>query len=206
MSKSLRGGIYRAFLGATLGLGACLAPVVGAGADYPAPGDFLRGSQTWAQVCGRCHNIRGPEDLRDDQWITTMFHMRIRAGLTGQQTRDVLTFLQVSNNRAAAAASGGKGVASAAAEPPAQSGAEIYAKTCIACHGPDGKGAIPGAPDFTAKDGPLSKPDGLLIQHMIGGFQSPGSPMAMPPKGGNPSLTNEDFRVLLEYLRAEFAR
>ena len=41
--------------------------------------------------------MRSPTDLRDDQWITTVFHMRVRAGLTGQEARDILTFLQGSN-------------------------------------------------------------------------------------------------------------
>ncbi len=60
-------------------------------------GDFARGAKTWVENCVRCHNVRDPKELRDDQWITTSFHMRIRAGLTGQQTRDVIKFLQSSN-------------------------------------------------------------------------------------------------------------
>ncbi len=66
-------------------------------ADYPPKGDPVRGVRAWADNCGRCHNIRDPKELRDDQWITTMHHMRVRAGLTGQQMRDILTFLQQSN-------------------------------------------------------------------------------------------------------------
>lgn len=68
-------------------------------ADYPEKGDFAAGAKVWTENCNRCHNIRGPYELRDDQWITTAFHMRIRGGLTGQETRDVITFLQVSNNK-----------------------------------------------------------------------------------------------------------
>ena len=60
-------------------------------------GDFGRGAKAWVDNCGRCHNVRDPKELRDDQWISTAFHMRLRAGLTGQQTRDILTFLQGSN-------------------------------------------------------------------------------------------------------------
>ncbi len=66
-------------------------------ADYPEPGDFASGSRVWAENCNRCHHVRDPRDLRDDQWITSTFHMRIRAGLTGRETRDILTFLQASN-------------------------------------------------------------------------------------------------------------
>ena len=59
------------------------------------PMQFARGAQTWASTCARCHNMRDPKELRDDQWRATVAHMRVRAGLTGQEARDV--FLQGSN-------------------------------------------------------------------------------------------------------------
>lgn len=68
-------------------------------ADFPAAGDFGNGAKVWADNCSRCHNMRGANELRDDQWITTTFHMRLRGGLTGQETRDVITFLQTANNQ-----------------------------------------------------------------------------------------------------------
>lgn len=65
--------------------------------DYPPQGDPARGARAWADNCTRCHNLREAPELRDDQWITTTFHMRVRAGLTGQEARDIITFLQMSN-------------------------------------------------------------------------------------------------------------
>ncbi len=70
-----------------------------AAADYPEKGDFARGAKAWSENCNRCHNMRGPSELRDDQWITTTFHMRVRGGLTGEEVRDIITFLQTSNNQ-----------------------------------------------------------------------------------------------------------
>jgi len=61
------------------------------------PMQFARGAQTWANMCARCHNMRDPKELRDDQWRAAVAHMRVRAGLTGQEARDVLAFLQGSN-------------------------------------------------------------------------------------------------------------
>lgn len=61
------------------------------------PMAFARGAKAWADNCTRCHNMRDPRDFRDDQWATVMQHMRLRAGLTGQETRDILKFLQGSN-------------------------------------------------------------------------------------------------------------
>ena len=174
-------------------------------ADYPDAGNAGKGAQVWAENCSRCHNARDPKDLRDDQWITSVFHMRVRAGLTGQQSRDVLTFLQESNEVARSASmalttprADESGMESTA------SGADIYAGTCIACHGSSGKGTVPGAPDFNSSRGPLSQSDEVLFDHIKNGFQSPGSPMAMPPKGGNASLNDADLRAIVEYLRSRF--
>ena len=172
-------------------------------ADFPAAGDFQRGAKTWADNCGRCHNIRGARELRDDQWISTVFHMRIRAGLTGQETRDVLTFLQASNSSAVATIPPtlpSAGVTNTSEK----SGEAIFRQTCIACHGSDGRGALPGVPDFTDKQGPLTKSDEMLIKHITEGFQTPGSPMAMPPKGGNPSLSTSDIKTVINYLRKTY--
>lgn len=65
--------------------------------NQPDPMQFARGAQAWADNCGRCHNMRDPKELRDDHWRVTVAHMRVRAGLTGQEARDILAFLQGSN-------------------------------------------------------------------------------------------------------------
>lgn len=177
---------------------------VATAADYPAAGDFANGSKLWAENCGRCHQVRNPQDLRDDQWITTVFHMRIRAGLTGGEARDILTFLQASNTVIPPTAVAVT-TAKVATNVLVQTGKEIYTQTCVACHGPDGKGALPGVPNFGLANGPLAKSDDILMQNISSGYQSPGSPMPMPPKGGNPSLTEPGIAAVLQYLRDTFS-
>lgn len=86
----------------------------------------------------------------------------------------------------------------------AMTGKEIYEKTCIACHGANGKGVVPGAANFTDANGPMSKSDKDLLAHIINGYQTPGSPMAMPARGGNPALTNDDLKDALKYIRDTF--
>jgi len=86
----------------------------------------------------------------------------------------------------------------------AAAGKEVYSQTCVACHGANGKGAIPGVADFTDENGSLSKSDAELIKNITDGFQSPGSFMAMPPKGGNPGLAEADIKAVLAYLRKTF--
>jgi cytochrome c5 len=87
----------------------------------------------------------------------------------------------------------------------AKSGKEVYESTCIACHGKDGKGAVPGAANFTDEKGPMSKKDDELLKHIINGYQTPGSPMAMPAKGGNPTITDDEAKSALQYIRDTFA-
>lgn len=55
------------------------------------------GAQLWAENCSRCHNIRPPESFSDTQWQTITHHMRLRADLTGQETRTITEFLQASH-------------------------------------------------------------------------------------------------------------
>ncbi len=68
-----------------------------AGGIKSKEGDFSRGAQAWVDNCSRCHNPRDPKEFRDDLWRPIVYHMRVRGGLTGQQTRDILKFLQGSN-------------------------------------------------------------------------------------------------------------
>ena len=74
----------------TAGLAAAAEP-------QPDPAAFARGARAWAEQCARCHNMRDPRELRDDQWRAVVTHMRVRAGLTGEQARDILRFLQEGN-------------------------------------------------------------------------------------------------------------
>ncbi|HED15248.1 MAG TPA: c-type cytochrome, partial [Gammaproteobacteria bacterium] len=168
-------------------------------ADHYPPGNYATGAKVWSQNCGRCHNIRDARELTDSQWYTTVFHMRIRAGLTGQESRDVLAFLTSSNKPHRKSIIGAVKVSSSSAAGKAD-GKAIFNQTCIACHGGDGKGTLPGAPDFTDPKGPLAQSDDVLIRHITDGFQSPGSPMAMPAKGGNTDLTAADIKAVLAYL------
>lgn len=88
----------------------------------------------------------------------------------------------------------------------ADPGKAVYDASCATCHGANGKGVLPGVPDMTKKDGPLSKPDDVLLKRITEGFQSPGSPMAMPPKGGNPSLIEAQLRNVLKYMKGTFGK
>ena len=189
--------LYWGFILATAGYTGSAAAQTNASA-----GDSSRGATTWSQNCGRCHNLRPPTEFRDDLWRSIVTHMRVRAGLTGQQQRDVLAFLQASNNPAPTVIPVATTAITTAL--PTLSGKQVYDQTCIACHGANGTGALPGVPDLTVKSGPLTQSDEVLIKHITEGFQSSGAAMAMPAKGGNAALTEADIAAVLGYLRVNF--
>jgi len=61
--------------------------------------DIANGAEVLADTCMRCHNLRAPEDLSARAWEYSINHMRIRAGLTGQETKDVLAFILLSKTK-----------------------------------------------------------------------------------------------------------
>jgi len=82
-------------------------------------------------------------------------------------------------------------------------GESLYLNHCAACHGPDGHGAISGAPDFTRDRKRFAKGWDKVFERVRDGFQSPGSPMAMPPRGGA-DLDDRQLWDILAYLKEKF--
>ncbi len=167
--------------------------------------DVNRGAQAWANNCSRCHNMRQPNEFADDIWEPTINHMRVRAGLPGDMARDIRAFLQASNFKAqkVAVSANPAGGGVTADSKSALSGNTVFDTTCIACHGANGKGTIPGIPTLQSR---LSQSDEILLQHIKDGFQSEGSVMVMPPRGGNPALTDEEIKNVLMYMREQFGQ
>lgn len=83
-------------------------------------------------------------------------------------------------------------------------GEVVYTQTCVACHGANGRGTIPGAPNLRKKGGALTKPHAALTHHVENGYSSPSSPISMPPKGGNPGLSVQDIKDVHAYMHKAF--
>ena len=60
--------------------------------------NFARGASLYSANCGRCHNARGPAEYSDGIWPMIVTHMRVIAGLPGDQAREIEAFLRASNN------------------------------------------------------------------------------------------------------------
>jgi len=108
------------------------------------------------------------------------------------------------------AACGGGGAAPAQkpaeAKGDAAKGKTVFAGTCASCHGPDAKG-LPGlGKDLTTSEWVSAQSDTQLLK-----FVKTGRPAAdqlnttgidMPPKGGNPALTDADIENVIAYVRS----
>ncbi len=84
-------------------------------------------------------------------------------------------------------------------------GKELYAGTCIACHGEGGIGIEGLGKDMTASEFVADKTDAELIAFIKVG-RDPSHPLnttgvAMPPKGGNPALNDGDLNDIVAYVR-----
>ena len=91
-----------AVISAVLGLGLLAAQSTAIADDATTtkqsdPMQFVNGSKTWANTCARCHNMRDPKSLRDDQWRAEIAHIRVRAHLTPKEAREVHVFLHKTN-------------------------------------------------------------------------------------------------------------
>ncbi|WP_428406796.1 c-type cytochrome [Hyphococcus sp.] len=173
------------------------------------PASIASGAQAWANHCSRCHNLRSPSELNAELWNVSVTHMRVRANLPGSVADDIKAFLissaSDSSGYSASTAAGASTSSYAYLNPgdPVR-GLEVYSQTCIACHGADGTGAIEGVPDLTLATGRLAKSSDVVLKHIINGYQSEGSLMAMPPMGGNPDLSEQDMADVLAYMRKEY--
>ena len=98
--------------------------------------------------------------------------------------------------QAAAAAAAQAAAASQVAYGGTLDGQVIYDQLCSACHA----SGVAGAPAMTqaAWQPRLAKGMETLVQHAIDGFQ--GETGVMPPKGGNPALTNEQVAASVEWM------
>lgn len=84
-------------------------------------------------------------------------------------------------------------------------GEEQYNQVCIACHGPGGEGVEGLGKPFTTSEFIASQSDQELLE-----FVKQGRPVDhpdnttgvdMPPKGGNPALTDDQIMDIIAYIR-----
>ena len=92
-----------------------------------------------------------------------------------------------------------------AAKGDATHGAEVFAGTCATCHGPDAMGIEGLGKSLHANAFVADKNDAEMLAFVKIGRPA-GDPLNttgvdMPPKGGNPSLTDQDLVDVIAYVR-----
>ena len=89
----------------------------------------------------------------------------------------------------------------------AAAGEQVYQTTCVACHGPDAKGVQglgkslhPSDSDFISE-----RTDDELVEYIKVGRRIDDplntTGIDMPPKGGNPAMTEEEMYNVVAYMR-----
>lgn len=87
----------------------------------------------------------------------------------------------------------------------ADHGEEIYGQTCSACHGPDATGIEGLGKDLHQNAFVDGQSDDELVAFLVVGRPADdpanSTGVAMPPKGGNPSLSDDDLLDVVAFLR-----
>lgn len=86
-----------------------------------------------------------------------------------------------------------------------EAGKTHYQSLCSACHGQDAKGLPNLGKDLTSSEFLKTKTDREFVEFIITGRPSSDpentTGIDMPPRGGNPALTDEDIADIVAYVR-----
>jgi hypothetical protein len=55
------------------------------------------GATLWGENCSRCHNAPTMDQYNKEQWGIIGTHMKLKAGLTAQETKKIIEYLQSGN-------------------------------------------------------------------------------------------------------------
>jgi disulfide bond formation protein DsbB len=87
----------------------------------------------------------------------------------------------------------------------ATAGQAAYTATCVACHGPDAKGVTGLGKDLTTSQFLNERTDEEMLAFLLAGRPASDplntTGVDMPPKGGNPAMTEDDLKNIVAYLR-----
>ena len=103
-------------------------------------------------------------------------------------------------------ACGGGGKESSVASADAAAGHDLFKRTCATCHGPNGEGMPKLGKNLHANEFVKGTSDAELVEFIKRGRPA-GHPentqgVDMPPKGGNPMLTDADMSGIVVYMRS----
>ena len=88
----------------------------------------------------------------------------------------------------------------------AANGGKIFSTACVACHGPEAKGVTGLGKDLTTSEWVGQQSDAQLVEFIKKGRDA-GDPLnttgvAMPPKGGNPAMSEQEIADIVAFVRS----
>lgn len=88
----------------------------------------------------------------------------------------------------------------------AANGGKVFSTACVACHGPEAKGITGLGKDLTTSEWVGQQSDAQLVEFIKKGRDA-GDPLnttgvAMPPKGGNPAMSDQEVADIVAFLRS----
>lgn len=124
--------------------------------------------------------------------------MTRRAGVFGLALLAFVSFVLF-----AAVGCGGGGPTNA--DPQVQRGKAIFGRICATCHGQDAKGLPKLGKSLIGNEFTASQSDAELVEFLKIGRRADHplnvTGVDMPPKGGDPSLSEEDLKAVVAYIR-----
>lgn len=88
----------------------------------------------------------------------------------------------------------------------AANGGKIFATACVACHGPEGKGVTGLGKDLTTSEWVAQQSDEQLVEFIKRGRDAGDAlnttGIAMPPKGGNPAMSEQEVADIVAFVRS----
>lgn len=126
-----------------------------------------------------------------------------------QRTRIRIAFGLLSGALALAACGGGGASITATPAGPvgdAAKGQTLFIGTCSACHGPEATGVVGLGKDLTTSTFVAGQTDAQLLAFIQTGrpASDPANTVGvdMPPRGGNPALTDQNIADIISFLRS----
>jgi mono/diheme cytochrome c family protein len=148
----------------------------------------------------------GDDSLGDDDLASIVAYLRgvqdpRRMPELPPMQRLAVEFSQAEKDWALTAAGGDEELAEYIA-----SGSKLFAASCSACHGKDGRGTKGNGPSLVDNTFCQSQDDDTLLAFINKG-RDPGDPanttgVGMPAKGGNPALDDDDILDIIAYVRS----
>lgn len=125
----------------TLGFASAMLWAAAATADGGSAGR-VDGATVYADHCNRCHEYRSPTEFTGPQWSIVTIHMRVMAGLPGEEARAVFEYLKSQHHPPYRAVEPDRGIA--AGDAVARGEALLRERGCLGCHVVAGRGGTMG--------------------------------------------------------------